>query len=362
MKGKSPDPILIIVVLALVGLGLIMILSASSIQALNDHNDSYYFFKRQVIWVLVGIPLMLFFTFFNYRNLSIFAKPLLLLSIILLIVVLFPSIGTVSGGSRRWLVFGVFRFQPSEVAKIAVIIYLADFLVRKKDVISEKLSNILPPLFLLALIFYLIIKEPDLGTAAAILGTSLVMIFAGGAKIAHLGLIGLGSLPVLYYFIMGEEYRRQRMLAFLNPWSDPLDSGFHIIQSLYALGSGGLLGLGFGQSKQKFFYLPTPSTDFIFAVIGEELGLIGALVVVGLFFLLAWRGIAIALKATDLFGTLLATGITTMITLQAIINIAVVTGSIPITGISLPFLSYGGSSLTIMLVSAGILLNISKQH
>lgn len=358
-RGKS-DPILLCVVLALTGLGLVMVLSASSIQGLNTYGDTYYFFKRQLMWVFLGLPTMYVLSRLKYHVLIRVSRALLLLSIVGLILVLMPEIGRVVGGSRRWLAIGPFVFQPSELAKISFIVYLAVYLSEKRDRLNHFFRGIVPPLFLLGIIFYLILKEPDLGTAVTISVTTIIMLFASGTPIHHLGILGISAMPALYYFVMGAEYRRQRMLAFLDPWQDPLDTGFHIIQSLYALGSGGLFGLGFGQSKQKFMYLPTPSTDFIFSVLGEELGLLGALTVVGMFFLIAWRGFVIALKAPDTFGMLLAVGLTAMIVFQAIVNIAVVTGSIPVTGISLPFISYGGSSLLIMLSAAGILLNISR--
>ncbi len=361
MNKQNIDPVLIMVILILVGLGLVMVLSASSVHALSRYGDSYYFLKRQFGWAALGLLAMFILSRLDYHIYSRYAKIMLLVAVALLIIVLIPDIGRLVGGSRRWLWIGPLVIQPSEIAKLALVVYMATYIVEKKDRFGSFFNGLLPPLFLLGIVFVLIIEEPDLGTAITIAGTVILMLFAAGARLSHLGFLAMASMPLLYYFVMGEDYRRERMLAFLDPWQDPMVTGFHIIQSLFALGSGGLFGLGFGQSKQKFFYLPAPSTDFIFAVIGEELGFIGAFLVVALFFILAWRGFVIALNARDLLGTLLATGITTMIILQALINMAVVSGSIPITGISLPFISYGGSSLVIMLSGVGILMNISRQ-
>ncbi len=360
MERKGVDITLLVVVLTLVGIGLIMVLSASSIQALSRHGDTYYFLKRQMTWAVLGILSMLILSRFNYHLWGRLGKIILLLGIFILIIVLIPQFGYIAGGSRRWLIFGPIVIQASEVAKFSLIIYMAGYLAQKNERVRASFKGLIPPLIIIGLVLYLIVLEPDLGTAISIGVTVFLMFFAAGVKMTNMGLLFLGSLPVLYYFMMGEAYRRQRLMAFINPWQDPLDSGFHIIQSMYALGSGGLFGVGFGQSMQKFFYLPAPSTDFIYAVIGEELGLVGTTLIIVLFFILAWRGISIGLNAPDLLGTLLAVGLTTMITIQAIINIGVVSGSLPVTGITLPFISYGGSSLVIMLSSIGILLNISR--
>ncbi len=361
MERRGIDIALLVVVLTLVGLGLIMVLSASSIQAFSRYGDTYYFLKRQLVWAILGIISMFILSRIDYHFWGRIGKLVLLMGIVVLIFVLVPQFGYIAGGSRRWIVLGPIVVQASEVAKFALIIYMAGYLAYKNERVRSTLKGLVPPLLVLAFVLYLIILEPDLGTAISIGVTVFLMLFAAGVRVAHLGLLFLGSVPILYYFMMGESYRRQRLMAFINPWQDPLDSGFHIIQSMYALGSGGLFGVGFGQSKQKFFYLPAPSTDFIFAVIGEELGFLGAALIIVLFFILAWRGLAIGLNAPDLLGTLLAVGLTTMIVIQFIINIGVVSGSLPVTGISLPFISYGGSSLVVMLSAVGILLNISRQ-
>lgn len=357
---KAPDYILLFVVITLMLIGLIMILSASSIRALADYNDSFYLFRYQLLWSVIGILAMIFFMNLDYQIYQKYARLILILTILGLLIVLIPGIGRVAGGSRRWIIFGPIRIQPSELAKLGMVIYLSQYFARKGEKVKDFLEGLLPPLIILGIVFLLILLEPDLGTAITIAGTVFLMLFVAGARYAHLGLLILVSVPLLLFFIIREDYRRERLFSFLDPWSDPLDTGYHIIQSLLALGSGGIFGVGLGQSKQKFLYLPEPGTDFIFAIIGEELGLIGTLLVLFLFFLFAWRGLKIALNVPDLFGSLLATGISSMVILQALINIAVVTSSMPITGITLPFISYGGTSLVIMLSSVGILLNISR--
>ncbi|NLJ84468.1 MAG: stage V sporulation protein E [Halanaerobiaceae bacterium] len=357
---KTIDYILLSVVIALMLLGLIMILSASSIRALEDFNDSFYLFRHQLAWSVIGVLAMIFFMNLDYHIYQKYAKLILVLTIIALIMVLIPGIGKVVGGSRRWIIFGPIRIQPSELAKLGMVIYLSQFFARKGEKVKSFTEGLMPPLIILGIVFLLILLEPDLGTAITIAGTVFIMLFVAGARYAHLGLLILISIPLLLVFIYSEDYRRERLFSFLDPWSDPLNTGYHIIQSLLALGSGGIFGVGLGQSKQKFLYLPEPGTDFIFAIIGEELGLIGTLLVLFLFFLFAWRGLKIAIGVPDLFASLLATGITSMVILQALINIAVVTSSMPVTGITLPFISYGGTSLVIMLSSVGILLNISR--
>jgi cell division protein FtsW len=278
----------------------------------------------------------------------------------LLVLVLIPGIGKVVNGARRWIDLKLFALQPSEIAKLSMVFFMAESLTRQQDRITNFMKGLVPHLLVLLVVFGLILKEPDLGTALAIGGTVFLMFFASGAKIIHLGsLVGLGVIGVITA-IIAEPYRMRRITAFADPWQDPLDTGYHIIQSLYALGSGGLFGLGLGRSREKFLYLPEPHTDFIFAILGEELGFIGTVTVVLLFFLFAWRGYKIAISAPDTFGSILAAGLTTMISLQAMMNIAVVTASMPVTGIPLPFVSYGGSALLFTMAGVGVLLNISR--
>ncbi|MEJ6950936.1 stage V sporulation protein E [Natronospora cellulosivora (SeqCode)] len=357
---QAPDYIVFFIVITLLALGLIMILSASSIRALTLYGDSFYLFRNQLIWAVVGIAAMIFFMNVDYHIYKKYSKMILIITLILLILVLIPGIGIVAGGSRRWLGIGAFRIQPSELAKLGMVIYLARYFSRKSDNIDSFFNGVLPPLIILGIIFLLILLEPDLGTAVTIAGTFFLMLFTAGAKFSHLFFLVLSGIPMIIYFIFSEDYRRDRLLSFLDPWADPLDTGYHIIQSLLALGSGGIFGVGLGQSKQKFLYLPEPGTDFIFAVLGEELGVLGTLFVLALFFLFFWRGLKIASSVPDIFGSMLAVGISSMVVIQALINIGVVTSSMPITGITLPFISYGGTSLVIMLSAVGILLNISR--
>lgn len=360
-KTKSPDFVIFFSIITLLGVGIVMVFSASAVSAYVHFNDSYYFLKRQLIWAIVGLAVMIFFMQLDYHIWRKWAKPAFCLTLISLVLVLVPGIGKVVNGARRWIDFRVFALQPSEIAKLAMVLYMGETLTRQQDRITNFTKGMLPHLVTLVLVFGLILLEPDLGTALAIGGTVFLMFFASGAKISHLGsLVGL-SICGIITAIFAEPYRMRRITAFMNPWDDPLDTGYHIIQSLYALGSGGLFGLGLGRSREKFLYLPEPHTDFIFAVLGEELGFIGTVTVIALFFLFAWRGYKIAISAPDTFGSVLAAGLTTMISLQAMMNIAVVTASMPVTGIPLPFISYGGSALLFTMAGVGILLNISRQ-
>lgn len=360
-KTKSPDFIIFFSIITLLGLGIVMVFSASAVSAYVHFNDSYYFLKRQLLWAAMGLTVMILFMQIDYRIWRKWAKPIFGITMVLLVLVLVPGIGKVVNGARRWIDFQIFALQPSEIAKLAMVLYMGDALTRQQDRIINFTKGMLPHLIILVIVFALILKEPDLGTALTIGGTVFLMFFASGARLSHLGsLIGLGVCGVVTA-IMVEPYRMRRITAFMDPWQDPLDTGYHIIQSLYALGSGGLFGLGLGRSREKFLYLPEPHTDFIFAVLGEELGFIGTVIVIALFFLFAWRGYKIAISAPDAFGSVLAAGLTTMISLQAMMNIAVVTASMPVTGIPLPFISYGGSALLFTIAGVGVLLNISRQ-
>ncbi|MFS8630925.1 MAG: stage V sporulation protein E [Bacillales bacterium] len=359
-KRAAPDFIFLLTVLSLLAVGLIMVYSASAVWADYKFNDSFYFAKRQILFAVVGIVAMFVVMNIDYWTWRKFAVALLIFCFILLILVLIPGIGTVRNGSRSWIGVGAFSIQPSEFMKLAMIAFLAKFLSENQKKVTSLKQGLIPSLALVFLAFGLIMLQPDLGTGTVMVGTCLVMIFIAGAKISHF--IGLGVLGIIGFIglIASAPYRIQRITSFLDPWQDPQGSGFQIIQSLYAIGPGGLLGLGLGQSRQKFFYLPEPQTDFIFAILAEELGFIGGTFVLLLFALLLWRGIRIALGAPDLFGSLLAVGIVAMIAIQVMINIGVVTGLMPVTGITLPFLSYGGSSLTLMLLAVGVLLNVSR--
>jgi len=360
IRRGRPDYILFFAILTLLAIGITMVFSASMVRSLKFYGNPYYFLIMQIIWAGLGLLAMFFlmnFDCWRYRKMVPFIYAA---SLLLLVIVLIPGIGQVRNDARRWLGFGSLSFQPAEVAKVTTVLFLADSLAKRRDKLGSLITGLGPYLVLLGITFLLVLMEPDLGTAIAIAAAAAVVIFVGGAKILHLGFIGLLSVPVIYWAIMGEEYRRRRFLAFLNPWEDPSGSGWQIIQALYALGTGGPFGTGIGYSRQKWFYLPEPHTDFIFAVLGEEMGFFGTSLVLLLFFTIAWRGYRTAMAAPDRFSCLLAAGATTLITMQALVNIGVVTGSLPITGIPLPFISYGGSSLLTNLMAAGILLNISR--
>ncbi|NWN96132.1 MAG: stage V sporulation protein E [Bacillus sp. (in: Bacteria)] len=360
VKKTTPDFILVIVILALLSLGWIMVYSASAVWADYRFDDSFYFAKRQLLFAIIGLIAMFFIMNIDYWTWRSWSKVILITCFVLLIAVLIPGIGNVRNGSRSWIGVGAFSIQPSEFMKLAMIIYLAKFLSENQKNITSFKKGLVPSLGLVFTAFALIMLQPDLGTGTVMVGTCLIMIFVSGARIAHfigLGLIGLAGFVGL---IAAAPYRIKRITAFLDPWEDPLGSGFQTIQSLYAIGPGGLFGLGLGQSRQKFFYLPEPQTDFIFAILAEELGFIGGAFVLLLFALLLWRGIRTALNAPDLYGSFLAVGIISMVAFQVMINIGVVINLIPVTGITLPFFSYGGSSLTLMLMAMGILLNISR--
>jgi cell division protein FtsW len=356
---RPMDPWLFVAVLALVAAGVVMVYSASAIVAHDRFGDSAFFFKRQAVWAALGMMALAVTQRIHYARLRAFTPLLLFLTAAALVLVLVPGIGRVAGGARRWIaIAGPFAFQPAEGAKLALVLYLAHVLTARGR--ADTLQAAGPPLLITSLCAGLILLQPDMGTALLLGALTLGLLYIGGVRPLHLLGLSAATLPVLTVAVLGEGYRRQRILAFLNPWRDPQGAGFHIIQSLLALGSGGLLGLGLGNSRQKFFYLPEQHTDFIFSILGEELGLIGAVAVVTLFGLVAVRGFRIAREAPDRYGSLVASGITLMIVLQAIINIGVTTGVLPITGVPLPFVSFGGSSLVFTLISVGILLNISQ--
>lgn len=359
-KRSAPDFLLILLTFSLLAIGLIMVYSASAIWAEYKFHDSFFFVKRQLFFAIVGIIAMFFVMNIDYWTWRDWSKVLLIVCFGLLVLVLIPGVGMVRNGSRSWIGVGAFSIQPSEFMKLAMIAFLAKYLSENQKKITSFKQGLLPALALVFAAFGMIMLQPDLGTGTVMVGTCVAMIFVAGARLSHfvgLGVLGLAGFAAL---VLSAPYRIKRITSFLNPWEDPLGSGFQIIQSLYAIGPGGLFGLGLGQSRQKFFYLPEPQTDFIFAILAEELGFIGGSLVLLLFSLLLWRGVRIALGAPDLYGSFLALGIISMIAIQVVINIGVVTGLMPVTGITLPFLSYGGSSLTLMLMAIGVLLNISR--
>ncbi|TGB00204.1 stage V sporulation protein E [Sporolactobacillus shoreae] len=361
-RRQSPDLLLLFTALALLAVGLVMVYSASEVSAAHKFSgDSFYFLKRQLLFAAVGLGMMFTVMKIDYRAWKPWIKMGLALCFFLLILVLIPGVGLARGGARSWLGIGAFSIQPSEFMKVALIFFLAKYLAENQQKLPSFWKGLIPSLMPVLLAFGLIMLQPDLGTGTVLVLTCLTMVFAAGARIKHFVIMGAIGLAGASGLILSAPYRIERLVSFLDPWKDEMGSGFQIIQSLLAIGPGGLMGFGLGQSRQKYQYLPEAQNDFIFSIISEELGLIGAAFVLLLFCLLLWRGMLAAIRAPDLFGTLLALGITGMIAIQVMINIAVVTGLIPVTGITLPFLSYGGSSLTLMLVSIGILLNISSQ-
>ena len=346
-------------VLLLVSIGTVMIYSASSYYAMFTSGDSMFFLKKQLMLVPLGLAIMLFMMRFDYHKIKKYSVALILGCIPLLIAVFFfPDVN----GAQRWIKLGPLSFQPSDLTKYAVVIFLAMGLEAKGEGIKKFWTGIVPYFSVSGVYAVLILAEKNLSIASVIMIVTFIMIFVSGAKNKHLfGIVGPGMIGLALLAIFSSDYRRARMLNFINPWKDAAGNGYQLIQSFYALGAGGITGLGLGQSRQKTLYMPEPHNDFIFSIIGEELGLIGCIFIIALFLIFIWRGINIALKAKDTYGTLLAVGITSVIAVQCIINIAVVTGSMPVTGVPLPFISYGGTSLVINMTAMGILLNISRQ-
>ena len=360
-KSKPFDFILFIVILILLGMGITMVLSASSPMSLSTTSSSYTYVSKQAIAAVLGIIVMLVISKIDYKILSRFYKIIWIISIIGLAAVMIPGIGVTVKGATRWIKFPVFgTIQPSEITKLGLIIFFAAYLTIHRNELKNLWKGFFKPIlfFLAPAIFIILVIQSHLSASVLIILTISVMMLMAGCKVSHFAIFGgagvtIGSIGLYIlakYFGIG-AYRLKRITAFLNPWADPLDTGWQIIQGLYAIGSGGLFGVGLGNSRQKYLYIAEPHNDYIFAVLAEELGFIGCIVVILLFAVFIWRGIIISMKAPDMFGSLLACGITALIGFQAIINIAVVTSSMPVTGISLPFFSYGGTSLIILLAS-----------
>jgi cell division protein FtsW len=349
-------------VLALLCIGLLMIASAGVFYGETRFNDSYFFFKRQLIGLSIGLVLAYLFSRISYRVWRSLAVPIFLFALVLLILVFIPGVGTTAYGAARWIELGPVSFQPSEVMKLAMILYLSAWLSGKGKAKTEDFyEGFVPFLAILFFVAFLILKQPDTGTLFLIFATALSIFFYSGANWKHIvGMIGFAGITLLF-LIKAAPYRMQRLLVFMNPEHDPQGAGYQITQALVAIGSGGFFGVGLGYSHQKFNYLPEPVTDSIFAIFGEEFGFIGACVLIVMFVFLAVRGMRIARNAPDRFGELLGIGIASWITIQAFINIAAISGLIPLTGVPLPFVSYGGTSLAVLLSAVGILLNISRQ-
>jgi cell division protein FtsW len=361
-EGERPDIIILVITLILVTVGTAMIYSSSSILAMERFKDAQFFLKKQVFFVFIGMGAMVLLTKLDYHRLKKWAYPGIVLSVILLLLIFIPHVGIRAGGARRWLNLGFFSFQVTEMVKICIILFLAHFLTRKVNYLKSFSRGILVPLLVTFFIIGMIALEPDFGTAVIIAMILMLMLFLAGCRMRHLAGLTALLIPAAIWMVMFKSYRIDRLKVFLNPWNDPGDKGFQIIQSLLSFGSGGTFGVGIGDGMQKLFYLPEPHTDFILSVIAEESGFIGVVVVIFLFAVLIVRGFMVAFRAPDLFGTLLAAGLTMVLAMEAFINIAGVMGLIPLKGLTLPFLSYGGTSLVMSLVAVGVLLNISSHE
>lgn len=362
-KKRVPmDHTLLIVTMVLALVGLVMVFSASAVVAGNRFHDSGYFLKRQLAWLTFGFVLLHVASRVDYVWWKRLSVPLLGLMALLLVMVLIPSLGVAAKGARRWLRLGPISIQPAEMVKLVAVIYLAAYLTKKEDRITSFSSGLLPVLFVIGLLSGLVLLEPDLGTVVVIGLVTIGLLFLGGAQVKHLLGLGLCAVPVVLVLVLGSSYRRQRLLTFLAPWKDASNAGFQITQSFLAFGSGGPFGVGLGEGKQKLFFLPEAHTDFVLALVGEELGLVGTGAIILLFALFVVRGFQIAARARMPFGRYLGIGITLLIGGQALVNAAVATGMLPTKGLTLPFVSYGGSSLVISLLAVGILLNISRDR
>jgi cell division protein FtsW len=356
------DPFLLLSMLLLLGIGVVMIYSASSMVAMRRFGSDSYFFQRQLLHILVAILVLICFRRIPYSFYRTLAYPILGVAFILLLIVYLPSVGHSVGGAKRWLrVFGV-SFQPSEFARLGFIMYLAYSMSEKQEKIKAFSIGFVPHAILFGCFTMLIVMEPDFGMAAMMTLTVWIMLFVGGVRISYLLAALMGMVPLAYYVIKHVDYARDRVLGFLQPWQHQSDAAYQLVHSFMAFGSGGVLGTGVGNGCQKLFYLPEAHTDFIFSVIGEELGLVGVLLVMALYFIILWRGMVIAMTVRDLFATFLATGLTAAFGLQVCINAGVALGLMPTTGLTLPFLSYGGTSLIISTATIGILMNLSGQR
>ncbi len=360
MKNKRIEITLFISIIILSLFGILMIYSSSYIWAEYKYNDPYKYLKNQALFFIIGVVLMIIVSKIDYKKYFKYANKILIVCITLLILVLIPGIGSVRNGSRSWFGIGSFGIQPSEFAKLGLIIFTSKYLYNNPNSMKNFKKGVLPILIITLGMFGIIMLQPDFGTGTILVMTIIGILFVAGLNIKIFVKFGIVGLIGVVGLIIVAPYRLKRILSFLDPWSDPLGSGFQIIQSLYSIGPGGLFGLGFGNSIQKHFYLPEPQTDFIFSIISEEFGFMGILIISTLFIIIFYNCLKISMKCTDLFGKYLSFGITFGLIFQSILNLSVVVGLIPVTGVTLPFLSYGGSSLLIIMVSMGIILNISR--
>ena len=362
-EAHQPDYVILVSVVGLVAIGILMVYSSSAMNAYAAYDDTLKIVGPQIVWGTIGLATMAVMSRIDYRWLRLASIPMFIAALVLLVVVLLPGFGIRIGGSARWLQFGPLpAVHPAEFAKLAMVVYLAHWLARRGDRVKSFWHGTVPFLVIFSPVLYLVLREPDLGTSAVIGITGFVMFFAAGATLWHLVAIGGLGIGVVLFSLSGNPYQLERVTAFLDPWKDPLGTGFHTIQGILALALGGVVGAGLGESRQAGgLFLPNAWNDYVFAIVGEEFGLIGAIVVISLFVLFAYRGIRVALAAPDTFGALLAAGVTTWICVQAFINIGVVVSLIPVTGITLPFVSAGGSSLIVSFAAVGILLSVSRE-
>ena len=358
-KLAEYDLVLLMMVVALTCFGVVMIYSASSVMAAKNFHDGAFFLKRQAVFALFGFGIALAAMRIDYHVWRKLAVPLLLLSLILLVLVLVPGIGGKVKGASRWIKLPGFNLQPSEFTKIALIMYMAYSIDKKQDRIRSLTAGFLPYMVVLMVLLGLLLQQPDLGAALTLAAVTVTMLFAAGTRLVFILGSAMVALPFLVFLVTQSAYRLKRIKAYLNPEQDPTGIGWQITQSKYAFGAGGIFGQGLGEGKQKLFYLPEAHTDFILSVVGEELGFIGVLIIIGMFFILVQRAMRIAMAAQDSFGRFLALGIAVLFAVEATVNMGVVTGILPTKGLALPFLSYGGSSLVVSLFAVGVLLNIS---
>lgn len=353
------DALLLCAVLSLVSLGLVMVYSASAVMAQDKLGDSLYFLNRQLMAAGMGVVAMAMGMKVGWRRLARLAYPLLLVTLVLLVLVLIPGIGTTAGGARRWIRFPGFGLQPAEVAKVAWVVYLSYSLAKKREKVASFSVGFLPHLLLCGLLVGLCMLQPDFGSSVLLVFLLFALLFAAGTKVSYLVGSVLLALPLAYAAIATSPYRMKRVLAFLDPWAHRHDIGYQVAESLMSIGSGGVTGLGLGDGRQKLFFLPEAHTDFIFAIIGEELGLVGVVLLVALYAVVIWRGIRASLAAPETFGTYLGLGLTSIIAFQATVNMCVAMGLLPTKGLTLPFVSYGGTSLVVLMGAAGVLLSLS---
>ncbi len=358
-KAVAYDPMLLAAVLLLVGFGLVMVYSASAIMAQEKLHDTFYFLKRQGIAAGLGLVAMAVAMKVGYRKVARFAPLILAIAVLLLIAVLIPGLGTSVGGAKRWLRIPGVSLQPAEVTKLAWVIFLAYSLAKKREKVKTFSIGTLPHLMLAGVLVALCMGEPDFGSSVALLTLMFVMLFAAGTRVSILVGMVLAALPLAYIAIARTPYRLARITAYLDPWANRQGSGYQLAESLMTIGSGGLHGLGLGEGRQKLYFLPEAHTDFIFSIIGEELGLLGVGCLMLVYAVVIWRGLKASLNATEPFGTYLGLGITTLIAFQATVNMAVTMGVVPTKGLTLPFISYGGSSLIVLMGAAGLLLSVS---